>query len=62
MREMDHRESAQKLIDTYRVHYNFVRKHGSIKKIPLEEAGIKLDLGQNKIENIIKLATKQKLQ
>jgi len=27
-------------------------------KTPAEQAGIKLDLGQNKIENLIKLATK----
>jgi len=44
MRGMDHRESAQKLIDAYRIHYNFVREHGSIKKTPAEQAGIKLDL------------------
>lgn len=60
MRGMDHKESAQKLIDAYRVHYNFVRGHGSIGKTPAEQAGIKLDLGQNKIENLIKLATKTK--
>jgi len=27
-------------------------------KTPTEQAGIKLDLGQNKIENLIKLASK----
>jgi len=27
----------------------------SIKKTPSEKAGIKLDLGQNRIENLIKL-------
>lgn len=58
MRGMDHKESAQKLIEAYRVHYNFVRKHGSIKKTPSEEAGIKIDLGQNKIETLIRLASK----
>ncbi len=35
-----------------------VRNSGSIKKTPAEQAGIKLDLGQNKIENLIKLASK----
>lgn len=59
MRGMDHKESAQKLIDAYRIHYNFIREHGSIKKTPAEQAGIKLDLGQNKIEKLIKLATKK---
>lgn len=59
MRGMDHKESAQKLIDAYRIRYNFIREHGSIKKTPAEKAGIKIDLGQNKIENLIKLASKR---
>lgn len=58
MRGMDHKESAQKLIDACRIHYNFVREHGSIKKTPSESAGIRLELGQNKIENLIRLASK----
>ena len=58
MRGMDHRESAQKLIDAYRIHYNFIREHGSIKKTPAEQAGIKLDLGDNKLESLTKLASK----
>jgi hypothetical protein len=58
MRGMDHKESAQKTIDAMRIHYNFVREHSSIKKTPAEQAGIKLDLGENKIENLIKLASK----
>ena len=41
-----------------RIHYNFIREHGSIKKTPAEQAGIKLPLGQNKIESLIKLASK----
>ena len=59
---MDHRESAQKLIDAYRIHYNFIRGHSGIGKTPAEQAGIKLDLGQNKIENLIKLASKSNLK
>ncbi len=55
---MDHKESAQKLIDAYRIHYNFIKEHSSIKKTPAEQAGIKLDLGQNKIESLIKMASK----
>lgn len=42
----------------YRIHYNFIRNHGSIKRTPAEQAGIKLDLHQNKIESLIKLASK----
>ena len=57
MRGMDHAESAQKLVDAMRIHYNFIREHSSIKKTPAEQAGIKLDLGQNKIESLIKLAS-----
>lgn len=56
MRGMDHKESAQKLIDAYRIHYNFIRNHGSIGQTPAEQAGIKLNLGENKIESLIKLA------
>lgn len=57
MRGMDHKESAQKLIDAYRIHYNFVRDHGILKTTPAERAGIKLDLGENRIENLIKRAS-----
>ncbi|MGI0006923.1 MAG: IS6 family transposase, partial [Nitrosotalea sp.] len=62
MRGMDHRESAQKLIDAYRIHYNFIRNHGAIGKTPAEQAGIKLDLGENKIESLIKLASINKIK
>ena len=34
-----------------------VRNSGSMKKIPAEQSGIKLDLDQNKIESLIKLAS-----
>ena len=57
MRGMDNKESAQKLIDAMRVHYNFVRKHGNLEGTPAETSGIKLNLGNNKIESLIKLAS-----
>ncbi len=60
MRGMDHAESAQKLVDAYRVYYNFIRVPSSMKKSPAEQAGIKIDLGQNKIENLLKHALKTK--
>ncbi len=60
MRGMDSKDSAQKLIDAYRIHYNFIRNHGSIGQTPAEKAGIKLDLGKNKIESLIKLASNNK--
>ncbi len=59
MRGMDHKESAQKTIDAFRIHYNFIREHSSIKKTPAEQAGINLKLGENKIENLIKIASKK---
>ena len=62
MRGMDHKESAQKLVDATRIHYNFIREHGSIKQTPAEKSGIKLDLGQNKIEGLIKLASKTRIK
>jgi len=34
-------------------------RHGSIKQTPAEQAGIKLELGQNKIESLTKLASKK---
>ena len=40
---------------------NFIRNHSGIGKTPAEQAGIKLDLGENKIENLIKLASKVKV-
>ncbi|MEX2193253.1 MAG: DDE-type integrase/transposase/recombinase [Nitrosarchaeum sp.] len=58
MRGMNTKESSQKLIEAMRVHYNFVREHSSLKKTPAEQAGIKLELGQNKIEELIRLASK----
>jgi hypothetical protein len=60
MRGMDHAESAQKTIDAFRIHYNFIREPSSIKKTPAEEAGINLGLGNNKIESLIKLASQMK--
>ena len=59
MRGMDHKESAQKTIDAFRIHYNFIREHGSIKKTPAEQAGINLELCQNKIESLIKMASRK---
>lgn len=57
MRGMDHAESAQKTIDAFRIHYNFIREHSAIGKTPAEQSGIRLELGQNKIESLIKMAS-----
>ena len=60
MRGMNKAESAQKLIEAMRIHYNFCRDHTKLGKTPAEAAGINLNLGQNKIESLIKLASKNK--
>jgi transposase-like protein len=54
MRGMQTRETAQQIVDAMRINYNFIREHQAIGKTPAEQAGIKLELGQNKIENLIR--------
>jgi len=61
MRGMNTKESSQKLIEAMRVHYNFCREHSSLGKTPAEQAGIKMDLGDNKIKGLIELASKNRL-
>jgi putative transposase len=56
MRGMQKKESAQKIIEAMRIHYNYCREHSQLGKTPVEQAGIKLDLAGNKIENLIRLA------
>lgn len=58
MRGMNTKESAQKVIEAMRIHYNFVREHSTLGKTPSEEAGINLNLEGNKIESLIRLAKK----
>lgn len=53
---MNTSDSAQKLVEAIRIHYNFCREHSSLEKTPAEQAGIKLNLGQNKIEGLLKLS------
>ena len=53
MRGMQTKDSAQKIIESMRIHYNFVRIHQSLKKTPAEQAGIDLQLGENKIKSLI---------
>jgi hypothetical protein len=56
MRGMQTRETAQKVVDAMRINYNYIREHSAIKKTPAEKAGIKLQLGENRIKNLIRLA------
>src|SRR5439155_4607760 len=56
MRGMQTKESAQRVIEAMRINYNFARVHSTLKKTPAEQAGIKLELGEKKIENLIRMA------
>jgi|GEM_PF-1511150 len=52
------RESAQKMVEAMRVYYNTCREHSKLKVTPTEAAGLKIDLGQAKIESLIRLAAR----
>lgn len=52
MRGMNTRESAQKIIEAMRIHYNYVREHSSLGKTPAEACGVKIE-GQNKMLTLI---------
>lgn len=57
MRGLDNENSSQELIDAMRIHYNFIRPHQSLgEQTPAEVAGINLDLGENKVENLMRQA------
>ena len=57
MRGMDNAEAAQELIDAMRIHYNFLRPNQAIGgQTPAEAAGINLNLGDNKTENLMRQA------
>lgn len=56
MRGMRKADTAQKIIEAMRIHYNFCREHSAIKKTPAEQAGVNLPLDGNKIEKLIRLA------
>jgi hypothetical protein len=56
MRGMNTRDSAQKIIDSLRIHYKFCREHQTLGMTPSEAAGIKLDIQRNRVEALIRLA------
>jgi transposase InsO family protein len=57
MRGMHKAQTAQQVIDAIRIYYNFCREHQSLNKTPAEQAGIKLELQQNRIESLIRHAS-----
>lgn len=57
MRGLDNAEAAQELIDALRIDYNFIRGNQAIGgQTPAEAAGINLNLGENKVENLMRQA------
>jgi transposase-like protein len=57
MRGLDNAESAQELVDAMRIHYNFIRPNQAIGgQTPAEAAGINLNLGENKVESLMRQA------
>jgi hypothetical protein len=54
MRGMHSAKSAQTTIEAFRINYNFCKEHQELGKTPAEAAGIHLDLGQNRIESLIR--------
>jgi transposase-like protein len=55
MRGMQNNETAKVLMDGFRNYYNVLRPHMGIDNCtPAEMAGLNLELGRNKIQNLIK--------
>ena len=46
MRGMQTKETAQKIIEAMRIHYNFCREHSKLGKTPAEASGIKVEGGK----------------
>ena len=60
MRGMHSKESAQKVVEAMRIHYNYCREHSRPDRTPAEQAGISLDLSVNKNESLMRLAATDK--
>jgi putative transposase len=57
MRGLDTAKKSQELVDAMRIHYNFIRPHQAIgNQTPAEAAGINLQLGEKKVENLMRQA------
>ena len=57
MRGMNTKESAQKILEAMRIHYNYVREHSKLGKTPAESCGVKIE-GENKLLTLIQNANK----
>ncbi|MEN2975377.1 MAG: IS6 family transposase [Candidatus Caldarchaeales archaeon] len=61
MRGMKKMEAAERLMDGYRIYYNFVKPHISLNgRTPVETAGVLKYAGENKWLELIQLAEKRK--
>jgi putative transposase len=61
MRGFDNAKSTQELVDAMRIHYNYIRPHQGIgNQTPAELAGINLNLGENKMESLMRLSALNK--
>jgi len=62
MRGLDHDESAKKMMDGYRIYYNFIRPHQALNgKTPAEASNIDLNLKGNKWMELIKQGVKHSI-
>jgi transposase-like protein len=60
MRGLDNENSAQTIIDGNRIYYDFIRPHMALNGLtPAEMAGINLQLGQNRWEDLIRKSVKK---
>ncbi|MGI0016900.1 MAG: integrase core domain-containing protein [Nitrososphaera sp.] len=60
MRGMDHKESAQILMDAMRIYLNYIKPHQGLEaKTPMEVSGVKIE-GQNKWITLIQNASRLK--
>jgi putative transposase len=56
MRGMDHKESAQELMEALRIYHNYIKPHQALdEKTPAETSGIKIE-GKNKWLTVIQNA------
>jgi len=60
MRGMDHKESAQTLMEALRIYHNYIRTHQGLDgRTPAEASGIKIEGGDNKWMTLVKNASSQ---
>ena len=60
MSGLEDEPTAQTIIDGFRIYYNFIRPHMALSgKTPSEQAGIDLELGNNKWLSLIKANRKK---